>query len=459
MIKSSNRQGYFIIFIFIFALFLRIGYALLERIIPYSEAAAGAAYNEAAGFDEIGKHIALGKGYRMSDGPIENDEAAFWPPGYAFFLGIIYIIFGHSYPALWIIQSIIGALICILTFFIANRLFDPRVARVSAIISAACFNLVIYPAMVLSETLFLLLLLICFIYIYKADTLNSNIKYLFGGIIAGLSVLTRPVILIFFLFYSLFSLKKNSRGILLFLFPIIILVSFWIARNYHVYQRFVPISIGPGEVFWAGHHLISTGEFVVPVEMPKDLAGQEYIKIDNLGYRQGLEFIVKHPIRTLLLELRKVSLFFSLLRTDAWWPHMKGIDRVLSFALSVLFNLLIFGCGIIGIVFSYAKVNKHISWLRRFIFISILSLIPFIVEARYRLTIYPFMIIFAGYALVLLPGIRSAFILKDKRIIYLSYLSMILFTLFILNSVYDLSCVDDIALRMHILKSGIPIPW
>lgn len=448
MINLLNKQRYFLIFIFIIALSLRMGYAFLEKITPYVDA---------AGFDEIGKHIAQGKGYRISAGPIEDDEAVLWAPGYPFFLGIIYKVFGHSYPAVWLIQSIIGAFICILIYFIADKLFDQKVARISAIMSAICFNLVIYPAMLLSETLFLLLILLCFIYIYKADTLSLNSRYLVAGILGGLAVLTKPIILAFFLFFSLISLKKNIRGIALFLFPIILLFSFWTARNYYIYQKFIPITTA-GENFWRGHHLTATGKYdALPKGMPEDLSGQEYFKIDNVGYRKGLEFILRHPIRTLLLELRKLSLFFSLLRTDAWWFHMEGKDRILCLILSLFFNLLIFGLGITGIIFSYAKVNKYISWMRKFIYISILSLIPFVVETRYRLTIYPFMIIFSGYALVMLPKMRLAFSSQDKQIIRLSRLSVFLLSLLILNFIFDLfSCVDQIGLRLLILKSGIP---
>lgn len=446
-----NKQKYFLIFIFTIAFFLRIGYAFLEKIPTYADA---------TGYDKIGKNIAEGKGYRISNGSIQDDEAVLWPPGYPFFLGIIYRIFGHRYPAVWIMQSIIGAFVCILIFFIANKLFDQKVAYLSAVISAICFNLVIYPAMLLSETLFFLLLLLCLIYIYKADVLNLNTRYLFAGILGGLSTLTRPIIVTSLLFFGFISIRKNFKVIILFLFPIILFISLWIARNYYIYKHLIPICSGMGEIFWDGHYVAATGKYDQPQEIPQDSSTQEYIKIDNLGYLRGLEFIIKHPIRTLFLELKKLSLFFSLIHTDAWWPHIKGIDRIFSFIFSLLFNLLIFGFGTIGIVFSYTKVCKYISWTRRFIYIYILSLIPFVVEARYRLTIYPFMIIFASYALTLLPKIRLVFISQDKQIMRLARLAMFLFSLLIINSIYDLfSCMDQIGPRLFILKSGIPNPW
>lgn len=451
MITFLNKERRFVVLIFIIAFSLRVGYAFLERIIPYIDA---------AGFDEIARHIAEGKGYRISDGPIENDDAIRWAPGYPFFLGMIYRLFGHNYPAAWVIQSIIGAFTCILIFFIARRLFSRKVAYISAIISTICFNLVIYPAMLLSETLFLLLILLCIIYIYKAEALNLNSRYLFAGILGGLSALTRPVILIFFLFFGFGFPKRNLRGIILFFCPIILLVSFWIARNYSIYQQFIPICSSPGENFWDGHHLKATGKFDIPDEAARDFSIQEYIGMDNLGYRRGLEFITKYPARALSLEFRKASLFFSLARTDGWWPHMKGLDRIFSLGLSLLFNLFIFGLGIAGIVFSYTEKNRYISWMRRFVYINISALMPFIIEARFRLTIYPFMIIFAAYALTKLPEMLPAFSPADSRLIQLSRLAMILFFLLVLNSVYDLfTCMDDWALRLSVLKTGIVNPW
>lgn len=422
-----NKQKYFLIFIFIIAFSLRIGYAFLEKITSVG--------NDS--YDEIGKYIAQGKGYRMSDGPIENDNAVLWPPGYAFFLGIIYMIFGHSHPTVWIMQSIIGAFVCVLIFFIGNRLFDHRVACISAVISAICFNLVIYSAMLYSETVFLFLLLLCFIYFYKADALNQNLKYSLSGILAGLSVLTRPIILAPFLFFSLITFKKNIKGAILFLFPVVLFISLWIARNYYIYKHLIPICSGMGEIFWDGHHLKANGEYTMPEGVPDNLPIQEYIKIDNLGYLKGLGFITKYPIKTAFLELRKFSLFFSLVRTDAWWPHIKGIDRIFSFTLSLLSNLLIFGLGIIGIVFSYTKACKYISWTRRFIYIYILSLMPFVVAARYRLTVYPFMIIFSAYAITVLKEIKFAFEVKDAKTFRYLKICVILIAIILLNTFYD----------------------
>jgi len=164
----------------------------------------------------------------------------------------------------------------------------------------------------------------------------------------------------------------------LFSLPLILFVSLWIARNYHAYHRFVPVSSGSGAMFWVGHNPQAGGKFDLPEGLLED-TGYGYLKIDGLGYCRGWEFIARHPATTMLIELKKVSLFFSLLRMDLWWPHIKGAERIASSVVLLLFNLLVLGLGIPGLVFSYLKSDKYVGWMRQFIYVSIFSLIPFLI--------------------------------------------------------------------------------
>lgn len=425
--------------IFIIAFALRAGYAFLEKPQPYADA---------VGFDKMGWHIAQGQGYRISDGPIEEDRSIAHPPGYAFFLGIIYKIFGHSYPAVWLIQAILSALSCILIYLIAKKLFGINVARIAAVISAVFFIFVLYSALLFSETLFVFLLLLCFIFIYQADVRRTDLGYPIAGILAALCILTRVIILPFFLLFGLVCFARKINKAVLFFLPIIVLIMPWGIRNYSIYHSFVPVCAGGGETLWCGHHALATGRYDMPMEIEEyrlrynipeteDPGGLLYIKIDHLGYRKGAEFIIAHPFKTAALEIKKIFLFFNLFRTDIWWPHIKGIGRILSFIFLILSNFFIFAFGILGLVFSYTVKNRYISWMRKFIYISVLSLIPFIIEPRYRLVIYPFLIIFSSYAITLIPKIRHAFLKNDKQTKRLAYIAIFIFFLVVLASLSD----------------------
>ncbi len=191
-------------------------------------------------------------------------------------------------------------------------------------------------------------------------------------------------------------------------------------------------------MFWVGNHPGATGKTLPqPEELITNPHNLSQLKLMSQGYRKGMEFIVQNPLKELRLILKKTSLFFSLLRSDGWWLHMKGWDRISALTLSFLFSLFLSLFGTVGFVFSYRNGDPNKFWMRSFIIISFLSLLPFIVEARHRFPIYPFMIIFSSYGLSLLPEIKSAFKVKEK--ISLGYLkiSVILIVILLVNTIFD----------------------
>ena len=55
-------------------------------------------------------------------------------PIYPLFLSGVYFIFGHSYLAVRIMQAIIGALTCLLIYWLGKEIFDEGVGRVVSLI-------------------------------------------------------------------------------------------------------------------------------------------------------------------------------------------------------------------------------------------------------------------------------------------------------------------------------------
>ncbi len=67
-------------------------------------------------------------------------------PGYVRFLALLYRIFGRSYFAVCAVQSVFGALACLVLYAIAKRLFGVRVARIAAAFGAVNFLMVFSAA-------------------------------------------------------------------------------------------------------------------------------------------------------------------------------------------------------------------------------------------------------------------------------------------------------------------------
>ncbi len=212
----------------------------------------------------------------------------------------------------------------------------------------------------------------------------------------------------------------------------------WIITNYIIYKHFIFISVGGAENFWIGNHPKATGEeHAYPEEMRTNPENLSWFKLTSQGYSKGIKFIIQNPLQALILISKKASLFFSLLRNDGWWPHMQGWQKIFASILSFIFSLLLFSLGIIGFVFSYRDDNSYKSWMRSFIIISFLSLLPFIVEARFRFPIYPFMIIFTSYSLTLLPGIKSTIESKKEKTLKHLKIAVISIAIILFNTAYD----------------------
>lgn len=423
------KEKFFILLIFIIALSLRIFYSFSEKIIPFADARS---------YDKIAVNISIGKGFtEWPDRPrAEDRDAVGWPPLYPFILALIYKVLGHHYSWVWVFQAIVGSATCVLIYLLGKKTFGLRVAYFCAIIAAFCFDLIIYTAMLFTETTYIFLVLVTFFYFFQALEQKENKKYLLAGTFAGLSALTRPIIIIFFAFLIILGLTKKEirKGALFFALCLFLVISPWIVRNYLIYHQFIPITAG-GENFWIGNNPQANGECRITDEMRN-------LKLSHLasnleGYKKGFRFIAQRPGKFFWLAVKKLSLFWSFIRIEAWWPHMQGLGRILSIALLFFSAVFILTFGTLGIVFSFREKNIYRFWLRAFIFLCPLSLIPFFVEARYRLPIYPFMIIFASYGLTLLPEIKSAIKLKEEKTLMYIKISLVLITILLLNSIYD----------------------
>lgn len=431
-----GKEKFIILLIFIIAIILRLVYSFSHEVEPSYK------------IDQIAINIASGNGFRVWTGPIINDDAIWNAPLYPFVVSLIYMVFGHNHSAVLILQAIIGAISCVLIYLIAKQAFNRNVAVISSLLATFCINFIIYSAMFLTETLYISLFLLSFFYLFRAIYWLKKLNYIIAGIFAGLAALTRPIIMIFYIFFFIWGLKKKFlKGTLFFIISLCMVISTWIIRNYLVYNRFIPITATGGEIFWYGNHPKATGEYVMPDEIIEHRGTDEYIlyqetsflEWDSKGYKEGTKFIIQNPTKFFLLAIKKMSLFWSIIRSDGWWPHIKGtFDKIVSVSLTIIFAAFIFTFGIVGMVFSLRDKDSTFKFLlHSFIIVCPLSLIPFFVETRYRLPIYPFMIIFASYGLTLLPVIKSAIKSKEEKTLRYLKISAILIAILLLNTVYD----------------------
>ncbi|KPL02094.1 MAG: hypothetical protein AMJ73_09215, partial [candidate division Zixibacteria bacterium SM1_73] len=183
---------------------------------------------------------------------------------YAYFLAIVYKIFGHNYIIPRLIQHLIGSFSCILVYLLAKRLFDRKVAAVAALIAATYGMFFYFENELLLDSFLVFFDLLLLLSLLRARDNPKLWSWLLCGIILGFSAITRPNILIFipfvWLWILLFFLKvKRLKEVLvfcvMFLIGATLVISPVTLRNYLVGKDIVLIASQGGINFYIGKRI------------------------------------------------------------------------------------------------------------------------------------------------------------------------------------------------------------
>lgn len=414
-----------------------LGYSFYFQIEPRVDAAA---------YDKIAMNIAEGRGYvEFPDRPLGMDrDIIHIGHAYTVFLALIYKVLGHHYSMIWIFQALLHAATCLFLFFICLNIFKKDISEKIGLLAMGLYgfwpDLVESTAMLMTETFYLFLVALI-VYLVIKFFQNPDIKkVIFTSIIISIGIFTRPTVLLFVLAWGIvvFFKKdwKKQRYVyitLLVLIPLIAM-SFWMYRNYLKYDRFVFATTG-GYDLWIGNNPQANGE-MEPSEEIRDYFGKYgFVNIDRKGISEVKKFILEEPVHFIKLQFIKASKYFSLIRPTGWWPHLGKIGKSLTLLFSGLFGAFGFVFGISGIWYSFKKKNFFLRLLTYLAICGPVAVIPIVVGTRYRYQLYPFLAIFAAYFLI---------ILFVKKRFNLYKIPLIIFIIFLLNSIYDLITNFDI---------------
>ena len=247
--KVWFSQKYFLIFIFLFGLGIRLGYVstLQEKWYFYDTRH----YEKAA--VSILQTGTFGNGYLFdkTGGMTYSLE-----PIYPIFLASVYAVFGHSFLAVRVVQSVLGAFLLLMIFWITKMVYPRKnVPRIAALI-ASVYPYLIFISGLLYVTLVFTVILSLLIYIIllfheKPSFLKASII----GLLIGLSIFCRPIIVFFIPLWILWEIIYPREPILkltghVLMAGIIFLVVIfpWERRNYKIFQRITPIRAYTGEV-------------------------------------------------------------------------------------------------------------------------------------------------------------------------------------------------------------------
>lgn len=354
---------------------------------------------DAADYDSISLNLLSGRGFTLNANDFNAKPTTSRPPGYPFFLSVIYSVFGHNLLAVWIIQSCIWALTCLVIFLIGDKLFNFSTGAAASFIAGIYPAFIHYqyyggPAFILTETLFTFLLTLSMFSLIVYLKNRSYSRVIIAGFLFGLSALTHATIFLFpfcLIFWFYLTKDKTSNWIkyfLVFCACFLFTVAPWSVRNYLVTGKFVPITAKAGESFWGGNNLWAKGGFALsstlhfPDYNIREFSGLNEVDADKLKFKKGIEFLRNNPKKMPFLFLKKVLVH---------WSPINESKR-LNYSYFIIGALAFFG---MWELFSKNRLADISLFLCLFVYSTLIAVI-FAGDPRYRFPLEPYLIILAS---------------------------------------------------------------
>lgn len=329
---------------------------------------------------------------------------AYRPPLYPLFLAIM-VKAGADISTIRIVQAFIAAITCVFVYLLSRKIFDEKVAIMSGLISIIYPFFIFYTGFLLTETLFIFLVILSVFTTINIVQKNTLPFYgLFTGAAYGFAGLCRPTIELFFIFSLFFVLLSKDilvtkmRKVAYICLGFVLVLTPWIVRNYVAIGKFIPGTTMGGAVFWEGNNPYSDGG---PCRyFPEGVWQVDESYRDRVFYRLTFDCIKKDPGRFIKLVGKKFLRFWNVVPNAVEYrSNLYRIISVLSFGILLPFFIL-------GI-FKAIHNQKAIFLIWIIVFFTIFHMI-FLASIRYRVAIEPFIIILASSAfLTLIDTVRT----------------------------------------------------
>jgi len=374
-----------------------LAYAFGFRIVPAADA---------RWYDTIAWNLAQGNGFKVVDTNTEAEDPAIAivGPGYVYLLAALYRLFGHHLEAAWIAQSLLHTLSAFLVFLLARKVIpDTRSQFGYSLLAAGLYglnpDLIQMAAMILTETFYLTVSLAAALGILEFVTGSTARTVLGTAVLLALAVLIRPIAIFpLAIFLVVLVLKRKWVLAPAVLFIAALFIGIWAYRNYSVYGRVVILTAAGGYDLWVGNNPGANGEPNPTEEIRQYSTENGVLEADRYGAEQYVKFILTEPAAFIRLQFVKTAKFFSVIRTSAWWFHMSGIARTLTFFISAPFYFIYLLLGGAGIISSLRKGPASARILAALALAVPAIVIPIVVTSRFRYPMYPFLAVLSAVA-------------------------------------------------------------
>lgn len=217
------------------------------------------------------------------------------PPGYAILMAIFTLLFGSPDSPLRLTQIIFAAAQAVIVVLIAKELLPAPLAIIAGALAALSPHLAYYSIFLSPDSLAVFPILMAVYLLIRGGRRPRLTVIIVAGIFAGLSCWLRSNALLLSFFLALvvlfcFERGKRLRYSLALLAASLLVIAPITLRNWIVYDRFIPISIGSGLNLIEGiAEYDKQGRFGLPILDPDVLKGEQE-RYGRPDYGQSLYF-------------------------------------------------------------------------------------------------------------------------------------------------------------------------
>jgi 4-amino-4-deoxy-L-arabinose transferase-like glycosyltransferase len=375
-----------------------------------------------ADFSRTALSIAQGHGYPQSNRAPGAGPSAFRPPGYPFFLAAVYAIAGQEAPpAGRIVGAFLGTLTVGLIGLIALRLWGKRVSIIALCIAAVAPPMVILSTALISEALFVPLVLGAIATALAARRSRHRYRWAIAtGVLVGVAALTRTngLLLLVPFVLALAPARRKRRvsrwapAAALFLAAVLTIAP-WTIRNYVVFHAFIPISDETGYTIGGTYDQVSRADRVRPAvwveaehgaspEYAQILFEAEIARWGELEYgnrlqAQAIDEIKEDPAYVLKAGYWNALRQFHLTELDLAVLNLANTDIPHLPALFEIYGFYPLGAlALLGVLTRRARRAPKWLWLVPVCLLTAVFITGFI---RFRSPIDPFLAMLAALAL------------------------------------------------------------
>lgn len=332
----------------------------------------------------------------------------FYPPGYPYFVGALWALFG-SLAAVKAVQCLVSALLIPAVGLVGWRVGGPAVGRAAGWITALYPELVWFAAHFWSETLFLTLLWWAFERVLAAEARRSLRLAALAGLLWGLAVLTRETVLYFTPLVALYLLgRRPERGSLkraaAFALVALVSVSAWTLRNWTLYRAFIPVSTAGGLNLWQGNARLTRQEvYDLYFAVPGVVAQYQHARAMGLAAIRERQpgWIFEKLVEQLPRFLEADNLALVHIGRGGYGQVSEAARAGAAFVTLAPYLLLLFGFVASATLLPLSRVR-----LLLLVFLAYYTLIHVATHgfARYRMPVLPVLFVLAAGALVAWRG-------------------------------------------------------